>query len=137
MKKKKEISATIEAIDVHNDNLLIDLGIRLPNYIRPVFNKTRKEKELLKKLRTKHDKFYSVKNKNSKQIPCYGKLIVYTKRKVHSTCSYKCYQYEISDVLKTMHPENDVIKYWWNGYTYFPSYTPSGNVIYDLSIRQK
>lgn len=132
MKKKSSKSNVPEWVDVHNDDLMVSLGIRLPNYVIPDFSKTAKEKELLKKLRKKSAKYYSAsKREKHIQVPCYNNLIVYTKRKDHSTCSYKCYIYEIKNIINAMHPDvENIVKFYFNGKTYFPQKRNNGTIYF-------
>lgn len=79
MKKKTE-QREITWVDVHDDELMVSLGIHLPN-VTPrdpeVWTKTNKEKNLLRKLRNKFKNVYmSGSITRQKPIPFHGKLIV-------------------------------------------------------------
>lgn len=125
-------------IDVHNDELMIELGIRPPHATprdKSVWTKTPYEKKVLKAERCKHKGriyFHSVPKKS---IPVKSQLIIYVKKnKVfpYTTYSTECMQHEIGDILlnyylynsKTGRNECLVTKYFYNGKTYSPNERP-------------
>ena len=118
--KKKFVEKEISMVDVHNNTLMVELGIRLSDYEVPDFSKTPKEKALLKKLRTKNDMKYSGKQAmNTLSHTCYAKLIINIpkhKGDTTNTISHKCYEYEIPSILR-MYP--NYTKYYYNGVTHF------------------
>lgn len=128
--KEKEI----EWIDVHDDDLMVKLGIRNPN-ITPrdpsVWTKTQKEKKLLKKLRN----IYKNANLGAKRsTDSHGYLLVYikpdiknaikvingipNKGTIKTTFSFLCNKYNIKDILNDMSKKYSVVKYRWNGHDY-------------------
>lgn len=119
--KKKRIEKEIEWVDIHNDELMTQLGFRQPVYVCPDFTKTTKEKKILKKLRTKKDHFYSAGPSNTANyMPLFDKLIVYTTRKNgHSTYSFKCNVSEVQKIISNWFNDGTLIKYHWNGKTYY------------------
>lgn len=120
--KKKKAEKSIETVDVKNDDLMVSLGIRQPIYVEPDFTKDVKEKKQLKKVRTKKTKFYSVGTKPYHYIPLFDKLIVYTNRKgSQGTYSFKCNVSEVQGILTNLFADKSVIKYHWNGKTYYPN----------------
>lgn len=130
MKKKNNAKKEIFPVNVKDDALMVSLGIRLPNYEYPSFYKTNKEKELLKKLRTKHNDFVSAPKIITSHIPHKFKLIVYTRRSNsnfnHNTYSYKCYDHQVSEILRNLFPDHTkenciIVKYQFNGRTYKPN----------------
>ena len=119
MKKKSKEEINSE-VDVHDDKLMISLGIRAPHYIEPDFTKTKQEKALLKKVRTKNDMKYSGLGLYKRPSTCYAKLIVYIEPidgTNDTTFSCMCYQHQINSIIKTMYPT--FVKYYFNGTTYF------------------
>ena len=125
-------------VDVHDDELMIELGIRPPHLVPrdpSVWTKTPYEKKLLKSLRRIHKGriyFHSVPRKS---IPVRAKLIIQLKKNKkfpHTTYSTECWQHEIGDILfryyqtnkKTGFSESLVSKYIYNGKTYSPNERP-------------
>ena len=125
-------------IDVHDDELMIELGIRPPHAAlrdKSVWTKTPYEKRILRSERCKHKErihFHSVPRKS---IPVKAKLIIYLKKNKkfpHTTYSTECMQHEIGDILfnyysrnrKTGYNECLVTKYVYNGKTYAPNERP-------------
>jgi hypothetical protein len=118
-------------VDVHNDALMVELGIR-PKDREPrdksVWTKTSQETKLLKKLRRqfKHinGHFHNIPQKH---IPVWGKLIIYlfkNNKFSKSTYSTKCWQHDIPNIISSYTVrskdsfKNVVMKYSWNGKTY-------------------
>lgn len=113
-------------IDIHNDDLLVKLGIRQP-VAEPrnpsVWTKTKSEKKALSKVRRKQHMFGGVAP--FKVIPVQDKLIIYLKKnKVFPNTVYStiCYQHQIPNVLKMY--GTLVVKYYFNGKTYKPEELP-------------
>ena len=125
-------------VDVHDDELMIELGIR-PSHVAPrdksVWTKTPYEKRVLRLERGKHKErihFHSVPRKS---IPVKAKLIIYLKKNnkfPYTTYSTECMQHEIENILlnyysknrKTGYNECLVTKYVYNGKTYAPDERP-------------
>lgn len=128
----------IEWVDVHNDDLMVSLGIR-PANLEPkdpfVWTKNAKEKRILKRLRNRYK--HSLKSGSvytPKAIPVYTKLIILTKPSKRYTFNTKsgkifykttfstiCGQRDIPRILSNYVSENGknlVIKYYWNGKWY-------------------
>ena len=118
-------------INVHDDDLMVSLGIR-PPHLQPrdpsLWQKSSAEKKLLKKLRRKNVRL-STGCSPSKVIPVKAKLIIYLKKNKtfpKSTYSSLCWQHNIPRVLsryalvnrKTGVATNLVSKYYYNGKTY-------------------
>lgn len=127
-------------IDVHNDNVMREMGFLRPFNQAPrdesVWTKTPNERRLLRIAKNACKKedmhFYTVPRKF---IPLQGKLIIYLrKNKVYpkTTYSMKCWQSDIQDILskytvknhKLNITESAVDKYTWNGKTYYPGKLP-------------
>ncbi len=126
-------------VDVHDDALMVELGIRQPNATprdKTVWTKTPNEKRILRNMRNSVRKekihFYTVPNKS---IPVWDKLIIYLKKNKtfpNTTYSTKCWMHEIGDILsmynqynkKTDFYDNLVVKYSYNGKTYKPEERP-------------
>lgn len=125
-------------VDVHDDELMIELGIR-PPHVSPrdsnVWTKTPYEKRILKAERCKHREKIHFNISPRKSIPVRAKLIIYLKsnKKFSNTVySTECWQHEIGDILsnyyaknrKTGYNEYLVSKYTYNGKTYSPEERP-------------
>lgn len=74
---------------------------------------------------------HSLKSKTSapwREIPVYEKIILYLKpgpldkENFKSTVSFKCGQADIPEIVNKR--KNQLIKYFWNGRTYFPGEFP-------------
>lgn len=120
MKKKSKNEEVISWVNVHDNSEMVDLGIRAKYYDQPNFKKSDKEKELLKKLRTKNDKFYSVKKDSPCKVPVYAKLVIQCNAKNrgdNNTFSCMCYGHQIPQILRDLYP--DYVKYYFNGETHF------------------
>lgn len=124
-------------INVHDDDLMVSLGIRAP-HLKPrdpsVWQRTSAEKRLLKKLRRKNIRL-SGWAAPSRAIPVQARLIIYLKKnKVFSKSTYSslCWQHNIPQVLsryalhskKTGAITNLVSKYCYNGKMYNPGEFP-------------
>ncbi|MGM9533064.1 hypothetical protein [Intestinibacter sp.] len=120
----------IEPVDVHNDELMVSLGIRVPLYSidYSVFEKTDKEKEQLRTERAKHKEDMRTGTKPIPYIPIQAKLVVYLKKNnkfPNSTYSSICMQHEIfnklgffAEITKSGNIRNLVSKYSYNGKMY-------------------
>lgn len=123
MKEKNSITW----VDVHNDALMVELGIRQPN-VEPkdisCWTKSDREKKILKKLRKRFK--HSLKTGSyhtSRIIPVYGKLIIQIKPKsgYKTVYSTQCGQSDIPRILSNYvdsKGESVVIKYRWNNKWY-------------------
>lgn len=127
-------------INVHDDNVMREMGFFRPFEQSPrdegVWTKTPNERRLLKVVkRTGKGEDMHFHSVPSKFIGVQGKLIVQLRRnKVFSKTTYsiKCLQSDIQNVLSkyvvTNHrlniPESVVVKYTWNGKTYYPGELP-------------
>lgn len=125
-------------VDVHNDALMVELGIR-PAMLSPrdktVWTKTPNERRLLKSLRRSGKgriHFHSVPEKS---IPVRTKLIIQLVKNdkfPKTTYSTECWQYEIKNILLQYYKRNKktgvneclVSKYTYNGKTYAPNERP-------------
>lgn len=113
-------------IDVHNDDLMVELGIRPPKATprdSSVWTKTPKEKKAIKHLRNKRKMHNGVASK--KIIPVQDKLIIYlNKNKTFPNTVYStiCWQHDIPNVLEMFNIKSGnkpiVAKYYYNGKTY-------------------
>lgn len=74
---------------------------------------------------------HSLKSKTSapwREIPVYGKVILYLKpgpfdkENFKSTVSFECGQADIPEIVNKR--KKQLIKYFWNGRTYFPGEFP-------------
>lgn len=123
MKEKK-----IEWVDVHNDALMVSLGIRQPD-LSPkdpeCWTKTSKEKKILKRLRKRHK--HSITTSSiipSRFIPVYSKLIIQLYKNDQfnkTTYSTMCWQSDIANILSrymSIKNKSLVSKYYWNGKWY-------------------
>jgi len=135
MKEKNNI----EWVDVHNDELMVKLGIRYPN-LQPkdmsVWTKTDREKKILNKLRNRFK--HSLKTGSisiGRRIPVYDKLIIQIKpiKGLKTTYSHICGQSDIPRILSNYvdsKGRNIVIKYrWvnkWYRYGDIPFWGPKG-----------
>lgn len=125
-------------VDVHNDALMVELGIR-PAMLSPrdktVWTKTPNERRLLKSLRRSGKgriHFHSVPEKS---IPVRTKLIIQLVKNdkfPKTTYSTECWQHEIKNILLQYYKRNKktgvneclVSKYTYNGKTYAPNERP-------------
>ena len=121
--KKKEL----DPVNVHDQQLMIDLGCNPKNRVICDFSKTAEEKRELKKLRRREGRgFYNQKwaSREKPVIPVYSKLIVYVYGE--NTKSIQCNQADIPDILLRIKrdPNRKLLKYQWNGRTYQPNEIP-------------
>ena len=124
-------------INVHDDELMIKLGIRPPHLSlrdSSVWTKTPHEKKLLQSERRKHKEkihFHSVPHKS---IPVLAKLIIHLKKNdkfPYTTYSTKCWQHDIPNIISKYYQKDKtganvclVTKYTYNGKTYNPDERP-------------
>lgn len=144
--KKENIKSPIKAsqddkdswVDVHDDTLMIKLGIR-PRPATPrdpsVWTKSKQEKKILKTLKCTHKGKMHFGTPSYRSIPVIAKLIVQLKKnKVfpHTTYSTICSMHQIGDILNFFHQldrqsktmVNVIDKYIFNGKTYMPNERP-------------
>lgn len=118
-------------VDVHDDKLMISLGMRQPIYEGrdpSVWSHTSNEKKLLKKLRNKSYNL-SKGGFSSKHIPIRLKLIVYLKKnKIFKNTTYSIIvnQHEIPRILNFYSDGSKTLvsKYNWAGKEYSPNELP-------------
>ena len=114
MQKKKE-----ESVNVHDQELMIELGIHPPYREIYDFSKTPKEKADLLTYKRKDGRGFYTRGvyKKPYSIPVYDKLIIYVKG--DGTRSINCGQSDIPDILfRLKKDKKTVLKYQWNGRTY-------------------
>ena len=144
--KKENIKSPIKAtqgdsdpwINVHDDTLMIELGIR-PRPITPrdpsVWTKSKQEKKILKTLRSSHKRKMHFGIHPIKEIPMQAKLIIQLKKNKKfpfTTYSTICGMHQIGDILNFFYQQdrkskvavNVVAKYSFNGKTYKPNERP-------------
>jgi len=140
---KKEVKKVIQHeedcwVDVHDDALMVELGIRPPKAVprdSSVWTKTLKEKKLLASMKSQHKGRMHFSIAPTRIIPVRAKLIIQLKKNrifPHTTYSTICWQHQISDILsryyivnkKTKCIEPIVSKYYYNGRTYKPNELP-------------
>lgn len=117
-------------VDVHDDELMIKLGIRPPHYIpndSAIWSKSLYERKVLHDVRHNSGRIY-FHSVPKKEIPVKAKLIIYLKKNKkfpNTTYSRECYQHEIDSILsKYSQNETLVSKYTFNGVTYKPNERP-------------
>lgn len=126
---------TVEFTNVHDDGLMVSLGIRQPPFVDVKYEKrSNDEKRQLRKLRCRHKQKMHFSIPKKRVIPVYDKLIIWLKKNNHfkdTTYSIKCYQHEIPQILNFFHfiskkgnDQNTVLKYYFNGRTYRPNELP-------------
>lgn len=116
-----------EWIDVHDDELMVNLGIRLPKYENVVWDKTAKEKKEIKHRRSKFEDphFRSYKRVST---PVVADLIIYLKKNdkfPNTTYSDKCELSKVRNILNFYKSNKaEILKYCYNGKTYMPEEDP-------------
>lgn len=123
-------------VDVHDDAVMIKLGLRSPN-VAPrdpsVWTKTPNERRILKTLRYSSKEDMHFHSSPTKLIPVRAKLIIQLKRNnkyPKTTYSTECWQHEIPSILAKYRitvnnmDESAVAKYSYNGRTYAPTEVP-------------
>lgn len=125
-------------VDVHDDALMIKLGIH-PRHVIPrdlsIWTKSKQEKKILRTLRCAHKGKMHLGVSPRKVIPVRAKLIVQlkkNKRFPHTTYSTICGMHQIVDVLNFFCQQDHqnkmmvsvVAKYTFNGKTYSPDERP-------------
>lgn len=136
--KKPNKTSNSGWVDVHDDALMVELGIR-PKSLSPkdpnVWTKTNQERKLLRNLKRSHKEKIHIGSIPEKVIPVKAKLIIQLKRNnkfPNTTYSMICDMHKISNILnsfmqydkqsKTM--INLVAKYKYNGKEYSPNELP-------------
>lgn len=137
--KKGNPVEEVRWVDMHDDNIMRDMGILRPVSQAPrdesVWTKTAQERRLLKKLRHTCKKDMHFKSAPHKIIRFRCKLIINLYKNKHfskTTYSTECWQHEIPSILakyqivdrKTGWATSVVRKYSWNGKTYDPRNLP-------------
>ena len=118
-----------DSVDVHNDELMIALGVRNPVLVgrdQGVWNKSKKEKKALREARNLHKSKMHFNSSYSKSIPVRDKLIIQLKKnKVFpfTTYSVVCNMSDIQNILNYF-GHTIVSKYYFNGKTYGPYEQP-------------
>lgn len=125
-------------VDVHDDALMVELGIH-PRPATPrdpsVWSKSKQEKKILRTLRCAHKGKMHLGAPSRKVIPVRAKLIVQLKKNKqfpYTTYSTICDMHQIGDILNFFHQwdrQNKtmvsvVAKYTFNGKTYAPNERP-------------
>lgn len=135
MQKKKE-----EPVNVHDQELMIELGIHPPYREVYDFSKTPKEKADLLTYKRKDGRGFYTRGvyKKPYSIPVYDKLIIYVKE--DGTRSINCGQSDIPDILfRLKKDKKTVLKYQWNGRTYqsneIPFWKPKVHSGASISVR--
>ena len=135
MQKKKE-----ESVNVHDQELMIELGIHPPYREIYDFNKTLKEKADLLAYKHKDGRGFYTRGVHKKpySIPVYDKLIIYVKE--DGTRSINCGQSDIPDILYRLKKDKKtILKYQWNGRTYqsneIPFWKPKVHSGASISVR--
>jgi hypothetical protein len=135
MQKKKE-----ESVNVHDQALMIELGIHPPYREIYDFSKTPKEKADLLTYKRKDGRGFYTRGvyKKPYSIPVYDKLIIYVKE--DGTRSINCGQSDIPDILfRLKKDKKTVLKYQWNGRTYqsneIPFWKPKVHSGTSVSVR--
>ena len=135
MQKKKE-----ESVNVHDQELMIELGIHPPYREIYDFSKTLKEKADLLTYKHKDGRGFYTRGVHKKpySIPVYDKLIIYTKES--GTKSINCGQSDIPDILYRLKKDKiTILKYQWNGRTYkdneIPFWKPKVHGGVSISVR--
>ena len=127
-------------VNVHDDALMISLGLRLPKRVPrdpSVWTKTPKEKAVLKKYKDQDTTTFVCKGvAKFKPIPVYDKCILQLKksdkytvfdntlgRRVPQTViSIQCSQSDIPNLIAKY--KDVLVKYHWNGRDYLPNQIP-------------
>lgn len=135
MQKKKE-----ESVNVHDQELMIELGIHLPYREIYDFSKTPKERAELIDCKHREGRGFYTRGVHKKpySIPVYDKLIIYTKE--DGTKSINCGQSDIPDILYRLKKDKiTILKYQWNGRTYqsneIPFWKPKVHSRASISVR--
>lgn len=135
MQKKKE-----ESVNVHDQELMIELGIHPPYREIYDFSKTLKEKADLLTYKHKDGRGFYTRGvyKKPYSIPVYDKLIIYVKE--DGTRSINCGQSDIPGILfRLKKDKKTILKYQWNGRTYqsneIPFWKPKVHSGASISVR--
>lgn len=123
-------------VDVHDDELMIELGIRPPHLVlEDIRTKTPNEKKLLSSYRKIHKGRMSQSVSPKRCIPVKAKLIIQLNSNnifPKSTYSTECWMHEIGSKLLRYYNWNSkeerneclINKYMYNGKTYRPDELP-------------
>ena len=126
-------------VDVHDDALMVELGIR-PRLAAPrdssVWTKSKQEKKILRTLRCTNKGRMHFGTAPRRPTPVRAKLIIQLKKNKRfpfTTYSIVCGMHQIGDILshfyqwdrQTRTVGNVVAKYTYNGKTYAPNERPS------------
>lgn len=139
MKKDKEEGW----IDVHNDALMVKLGIRPPilnTKDTSIWSKTNQERKSLRKAKRNSVKNMHFSIAPEKNIPVTAKLIIYLKKNnkyPNTTYSTICKMNRIGDIIDNYYSINKhtkvvtnlVSKYSYNGKTYSPKERPFWSLV--------
>ncbi len=139
--KKENIKSPFKAaqddrdswVDVHNEALMIELGIH-PHKATPrdpsVWTKSKQEKKILQTLRCVHKGKMHLSVFPCKVIPVQAKLTIQLKKNKqfsNTTYSIVCYMHQIGGILNFFRDRQNksvVAKYTFNGKTYMPNERP-------------
>lgn len=136
---KKQKSQNDSEVNVHDDALMVSLGMRQPLLTprdKSVWTKTPNERRILKNVKYSSrggGHFHTIPFKS---IPVKSKLIIQLQNnKVYpkSTYSIECLQSDIPNIIskyvvtnkKSGVSKNIVVKYSWNGKSYKPNQIPA------------
>lgn len=133
--KKKPTQPGDSWVDVHDEELMIKLGIHPPKFQSINFTKSPKEKKALANVRNSCKGKMHWGGVSHRSIPVKAKLIIQlekNKRFPNTTYSTICYQHQIPEILskyvatnkKTGLVRSIVSKYSYNGRTYRPNELP-------------
>ena len=125
-------------IDIHDDELMIELGLRPKKGIprdKSVWTKSHYERQALKSLRKLYKGHIHFNSVPKKTIPVRAKLVIYLKKNKKfpkTTYSMECWQHEIDSILsnycynnpKTGSSENLVSRYVYNNRSYMINERP-------------
>ena len=139
MKKDKEEGW----IDIHNDALMVKLGIRPPILSAKdtsIWSKTKQEQKNLPKAKHNSTKNMHFSIPPEKSIPVVAKLIVYLKKNSkypNTTYSTTCKMNKIGNIINNYYSINKhtkvitnlVSKYSYNGKTYNPKERPFWSLV--------
>lgn len=125
MKKQQVKKVKEEKVDIKNDKLMIELGMRLPDRIIPDFSKTLKEKKMIKKMKKAcNEVSRNWSSAEESSYPLESKIIVNLKKNISypkTTYSRVIWQYQIDNYINSFRSKkgNCLVKsYYWNGKTY-------------------
>ena len=125
-------------VDVYDDALMVELGMRPPVFVpidQSIFSKTAQELRVLKSLKRVHKSKAHFHSVPIDHIPVKGRVIVQLKRNnkfPNSTYSSECYMHEIGNILSRYYQFNKkigsteclIVKYFYDGRSYKPEERP-------------